>query len=302
MWLCSNGPPSPRLRRVITGTGRYLSPLICYNIEMEYLSLNPTYFFLAILTIASTNCAKKKHINLRDTPKQPAVNFNPDDDNTPISGNTSGQTQPPNTEAIVADARLSNPSFEDGHTDINDRMQQPNGWTLSWATIGQPLYDTTEQTTGSCECVHLPSSRLPPDEHLGGPDPLILSGDTTYKLFSDQAFANTLSQTLTFPANTTWTISVPIRFHAHTKEPDLSLVETGVWINNQGKWVTGVGRNSREWCKHQATFTTPANGDIKIEIKMQNKKQYQGKDFFIDDILLIQGGDGSSLHRSIRKC
>ena len=79
---------------------------------------------------------------------------------------------------------LRNPSFEEqGWRDIHvggTRNQEPQGWRLTWAGIGQrllsagytpddaPQFETAETVP---ECVHKLASQLPPAEQAGGAMP-----------------------------------------------------------------------------------------------------------------------------------
>lgn len=188
---------------------------------------------------------------------------------------------------------LVNGSFEEGWLTLppvgNVSNQQPNGWELTWVEIGQPLFDSPEIAHGVCECLHKLVEQLPPHEQPGGTDPLILDGTTTYKVFhGGTSFGSTLAQTITgVPAGTVWQLRVPVRAHHHGGF-ELSDVETGVWVNDVGSWVSGAVMGDRTWYTHELTFTTPEDGEIEIVIRFKSRIQWRAKDFFIDDVQLEQ--------------
>src|SRR5690606_10541297 len=73
-------------------------------------------------------------------------------------------------------------SFEDGWTDLSDRLQQPNGFTLSVIPAGQPLW-YGKTATGTVEAKHMICGQsVPPSQCAGGSDPLILDGTTGFKI------------------------------------------------------------------------------------------------------------------------
>ena len=96
---------------------------------------------------------------------------------------------------------LQNGGFENGWQDLPPTAsgvtnQQPDGWRLAWVARGGVLYDDAGATAGDAPvCVHMLSRQLPPHEHRGAADALILDGDTTYKIFhSVHPFGATLAQ------------------------------------------------------------------------------------------------------------
>jgi hypothetical protein len=186
---------------------------------------------------------------------------------------------------------LQNPSFEDGWTDLPPTAgylinQQPHGWRLNWVEPGQPLYDAGDLAHGVPECVHKLADQLPPDEQPGGPDALILEGETTYKIFSAaSAFGAELRQTITgLPSGSTWRLVIPMRVHLYG-ETDPYGAETGVWVEGVGRWVTGETMGDRTWYRHTLFFTAPDDGAAELLIRVKSKWD-SPKDFFIDDIRL----------------
>jgi hypothetical protein len=184
------------------------------------------------------------------------------------------------------DNPLRNGSFEDGWETIAFGNQRPNSWAISWVQPGDPLYDSGDVATGICECVHKLKNQLPPDEQPGGPDALILDGEVTYKIFSaSQAFGTELSQKaggLTPGAE--YRLSVPLRLH-HYGEIDPFGAEASVWVDEVGDWSNVEDMGDRRWCKHELTFTAPADGAVDIDIRVKSKYP-STKDFFMDDFRL----------------
>ncbi|MCA9935391.1 MAG: hypothetical protein KC415_15755, partial [Anaerolineales bacterium] len=178
---------------------------------------------------------------------------------------------------------LLNPSFENGWTDMPPApAQQPNDWTLSWVEPGGTLYDSNDTATAIPECVHKLSEDLPPDEQLGGPNALILDGDTTYKCFQFyESFGAELRQTITgLEPNRDWILVVPIQVHLHGDTYEYS-AESGVWVNGVGSWANGGLMGDRQWYEHHIPFTVRGDGSIEIVIRFKSKYPYP-KDFFID--------------------
>lgn len=164
--------------------------------------------------------------------------------------------------------------------------QQPNGWTLRWITPGEPLFGAGDMAGGVPECVHKLANQLPASEQLGGKDALILSGDTTYKVFhSGSPFGVELKQVVTgLKPGSQATLVVPILAVLYD-ESDPYGAESGVWVNGEGQWVNGGKMGNRTWYRHMLTFTVPGNGSAIIEIRVKSKWPRK-KDFFIDGITL----------------
>ena len=187
---------------------------------------------------------------------------------------------------------LRNGNFMEGWQDMPPAPgflvnQQPNGWHLEWIEPGQPLYDDPNTICkGVPECVHKLHTQLPAHEQLGAPNALILAGDTTYKTFHfGSPFGTTLSQTVEgLQPGTEAVLTVPIQVHLHG-ETDAFGAETSVWVNGEGRWVNGFDMGDRQWFRHEARFTVPADGRAQIAIRVKSKWP-RAKDFFIDDITL----------------
>lgn len=186
---------------------------------------------------------------------------------------------------------LKNGTFTEGWTDMppapgNLINQQPKGWTLRWIEPGEPLFDSPDKATGVPECVHKLANQLPPNERRGGPNALILAGDTTYKIFHFAgAFGAELSQTVTgLKPGSQAKLTVPI-LAVRYNETDPYGTETGVWVNGEGGWANGNVMKNRQWYRHEVTFTVPGNGTAVIQIRVKNKWPVK-KDYFIDNITL----------------
>jgi len=182
---------------------------------------------------------------------------------------------------------LLNPSFENGWTDMPPAPgsvvnQQPNDWILSWIEPGDTLYDSNDVATSAPECVHKLSDQLPPEEQLGGPNALILDGDTTYKCFQrNGSFGAELRQTITgLEPNRDWILVVPIQVHLHDDTYEYS-AESGVWVNGIGSWANGGLMGDRQWYEHHIPFTVRSDGTIEVVIRFKSKYSLP-KDFFID--------------------
>lgn len=231
------------------------------------------------------------------TPTQtPTMTATPDGTTTPTATPDVPPTMVPNP-----DNALVNPSFEDDNwTDPDSIKQQPADWELSWVAKGDPLYDSGDEATGSCECVHKWFWQLPRHEWPDGTDPLILTGHLTYKMFSGEAFGTQLSQTVTgLEPGSTWRLSVPLRVHLYG-DSDPYGAESSVWVNDVGGWANGQQMGDRNWCRHVQEFTVPANGTVQIDIRVKNKRPLV-KDFFIDDLLLLPASSADP-HAGIPAC
>lgn len=186
---------------------------------------------------------------------------------------------------------LKNGSFTEGWTDLPPAPgflinQQPNGWILNWIEPGESLFGAGDVAKGVPECVHKLAQQLPPGEQPGGPDALILAGDTTYKIFhANSAFGAQLSQKITgLKPGSKATLTVPILAVLYN-ETDPYGAESGVWVNGEGEWVHSGKMGNRKWFMHKVTFTVPDGGTAVIEIRVKSKWT-RPKDFFIDGITL----------------
>ena len=187
---------------------------------------------------------------------------------------------------------LQNGGFENGWHDLPPTAsgvtnQQPNGWRLAWVARGGALYDDPGATAGDAPvCVHMLSRQLPPHEHRGAADALILDGDTTYKIFhSIHPFGATLAQTVTGLApGAAGRLVVPLRAHFHGDGDPFS-AESGVWVNGTGGWANGGDMGDRQWYRHAIDFVVPADGRAEIVIRVKSKWP-RPKDFFLDGVTL----------------
>lgn len=186
---------------------------------------------------------------------------------------------------------LKNGSFSDGWTDMPPTAgflinQQPNDWKLRWIEEGQSLFGAGDVARGVPECVHKHIDQLPPNEHPGMPDALILEGEFTYKIFhSGASFGAELTQTVSgLEPGSSATLTVPILADLHN-DGDVFGAESGAWVNGEGHWVNGGEMGDREWFRHKVAFTVPDDGKADIAIRVKSKWM-NAKDFFIDGITL----------------
>lgn len=196
----------------------------------------------------------------------------------------------PGATTIPGDNALANGGFEEGWTTVEFGNQAPNGWVFTWVGIGQPLYDDPgSPATGVCECVHKLITQLPPHEHPGGSDPLILDGTTTYKLFTNAAFGTELRQVVNLPPGSSWRLTVPVRVHLYG-ETDAFAAESSAWVllsetEARGGWVNGFDMGDRRWFDHTVEFEAPASGEVIVLIRVKSKWP-RIKDFFVDAVRL----------------
>ncbi len=159
--------------------------------------------------------------------------------------------------------------------------------------VGANLYDSTDKATGVCECVHKEQPYdLPPHEWLGEPDALILQGKVVYKLFGKEAWGSELSQTVNLEPGSEWRLIVPVQVHLHG-DTDPYAAESSVRVNGRPalSWANSLAMGDHNWCKHEITFTVPADGAADISVRVKDKWQGKSKDFFIDDISLRPAGE-----------
>lgn len=204
---------------------------------------------------------------------------------------------------------LRNGSFEGGWTDeapvdgylIN---QEPKEWDLTWLEKGETVWDLRTMNpahpnigvvTGIAEMLHKLKNQLPPHEQPGGPNALILEGNTVYKIFHRAGvFGSQLYQEVTLPAGN-WRLTVPVQLHWHESldpnDPswDTFTAESGAWVltstTQAGGWATARDMGDRRWFYHVIEFNLPAETEVGILIRV--KSIYMSpKDFFIDAIWL----------------
>lgn len=207
---------------------------------------------------------------------------------TPTVSPTPGATTIPGDNALV------NGGFEEGWTDLppnpgNQVNQNPNGWTLSWVEVGQPLYDDPDtKAEGICECVHKLDWQLPPNEQPGGPDALILDGVTNYKIFhGGTSFGSELRQTVSLPPGSSWRLTVPVQLH-RGNVPDPWEAESGAWVllsdtDARGGWANIEVMGDHRWFDHIVEFEAPASGQVVVLVRVKAKA---AKDFFLDALRL----------------
>jgi len=180
--------------------------------------------------------------------------------------------------------KIHNPSFEDGWIDLlsspTTTNQQPANWGLFWLKPGDALWDSDDIAMNVPECVHKLSIQLPSSEQLGGPDALILDGDTVYKMFSSGAFGAELRQVVTgLEPDSVAQVCVPIQIHRHD-DGDPYGAEVGLWLNGDGGWIRPF---DKEWGILSVWGVTDANGVLDVIIRVKSKWASR-KDFFIDNL------------------
>ena len=181
---------------------------------------------------------------------------------------------------------IPNYSFENGWTDRLygwTKNQVPNQWELRWWDLGEVYRD--EPIKSIAEHVHKLQHQLPPAEHPGGADPLILDGTTVYKIFSSGgSFASRLSQTLTglIPEEPV-RISVPVRAHHQDRDP--YGIEVSVRANDSFVWKNTPTLPNRTWVLLELVTETTEYGEIELEITFDTKWQIP-VDYFIDNLQL----------------
>lgn len=185
-----------------------------------------------------------------------------------------------------------NHSFEDGWTDLPPGPnylinQRPNKWTLNIIPIGENLYDSQDKATGIPECVHKNLDTLPPDEHPGQPNALILDGENTYKIFNSGAsFGAELTQLVTgLKPNTTAVLTVPVLVDRPRSVNDPWHTEVFIAANGAGAWHNGNEQKQKEWIYHKIDCTVDEGGRIAIVIRVKSKWPLEAA-FFIDAIEL----------------
>ncbi|MCK5292791.1 MAG: hypothetical protein KAR39_12350 [Thermoplasmata archaeon] len=181
-------------------------------------------------------------------------------------------------------SEIRNPSFENGWIDVLSSAvttnQQPAEWSLLWLEPGNYLWDSHDHAMVVPECVHKLSIQLPSSEQLGGPDALILDGDTVYKMFSNGAFGAELRQVVTgLKPGSSAGVFVPVQIHRHD-DNDPYAAEVGVWVNGIGQWTQP---NDKHWSQLRCFGKVDPNGALEVVIRVKSKWANR-KDFFIDDI------------------
>ena len=239
------------------------------------------------------------------------VVFAPDITPTPLPTATPTPTATATATKVPQFSPLINGSFEDciegaqkcqwptiPYPEPGWGNQPPlSGWTLSMVPTDENLFDSTDKATGVCECVHKEQPYdLPPNEWLGGPDALILEGKVVYKLFGKEAWGSELSQRVDLLPASKWRLTVPVQVHLHG-DADPYAAESSVQVNGKPalSWANSLAMGDQKWCKHEITFTVPADGRVDISVRVKDKWQGKGKDFFIDDISLRPADEAAAL-------
>lgn len=183
---------------------------------------------------------------------------------------------------------LKNGSFEKGWKDIVvggvTRNQQPNDWLLDWLMPGSSLYNSTETAQAMPECVHKHRDDLPPNEHPGQPDALILDGVFVYKIFhGNQPFGAELRQVIPdLEPGTLAQVTVHVLVDAHGK-PDPYGSEVGISLLGPEQWHSIGDLRDREWNALFAEAVVPASGILCLQLLFKSKWRLP-VDFFIDAI------------------
>lgn len=190
---------------------------------------------------------------------------------------------------------LQNGSFEDGWLDIPAGAtlnQEPIGWRITWLQPGQPLRhcedlpgDTEATARTVPECVHKLADQLPPHEQPGGSDPLILDGETVYKVFAAYgSFSARLSQVLRVEPGALVTVTVPVRVHQHGNGDYGAAywhVELGA---SASSWLTFKRDfDDRVWTTVSITARALDDGTLPLVITFESHT-IAGIDFFIDNV------------------
>lgn len=186
---------------------------------------------------------------------------------------------------------MKNLSFEDGWETLPPtgnagwlQNQRPNHWQLTILPPGTELWDSEDKATGESECVHKLAHQLPPSEQPGGSDPLVLDGETVYKVFhSGAAYGVELRQTVEgLKPGSSATAVVWIRVHDH-KGTDPYGAEFQMISNGKGQWWhkdAGQLVNFK-WVKRQHTRTIGDDGRFELVIQLKTKYQLP-VDWFLD--------------------
>jgi len=206
---------------------------------------------------------------------------------------------------------LTNPSFENGWTDIGPEQQQPNGWTLTQTPPGQLMSVATKRSGGNHvdafadakqEVVHKLSTQLPENERLGQRRALILHGDTNLKLFWGLASESKLSTVITGTPGKRVRVRVPILGESNLTGP---LEDDTFWVAvalgmdvDRANYFgmsneIGIVGNERHWNIFTVEGTFPADGRLTLTITLQDN--WGRTDFFIDNITLeeLTNGNGT---------
>lgn len=143
---------------------------------------------------------------------------------------------------------LYNGDFENGWTtDDTTGNQTPHGWTLVWQNNGAQMLSSgafpgddppvIETVVAVPECVHKTPNELPPHQWPDGEKPLILDGQTCYKVFG-HGFSATLSQIVPLVPGSRVTFRVPVQVH-HSGDGSYGACAVRAFVGAvEGEWVT----------------------------------------------------------------
>jgi hypothetical protein len=292
------------LTRINTATPMYLST------ETPTETQLPTATSLPTLTPEPPTRTPLPPSTLTFTPGPPTLTFTPVPPTltfTPAPPTLTFTPVPPTLTPGSTGANLiANPSFEGGWTLSPLQQQVPNGWQLYSAATGQTLPFPTKLQQGQtknavaddyAECEHFLSEWLPQDERLGQSRALILDGNTVLRTHGAwRASAVVLRQTLSAPAG------AQVRARGYilaeslgpgTKEADdlvaaLRLYGAAGLAEDKRTLAVMQTRNdvansSRHWNRFEVTAQAPANGQLLIEIVLQQNWGLESEWFFTDN-------------------
>ena len=192
------------------------------------------------------------------------------------------------TEPLVSPNLLPNPSFEEGHYNLNGipELQLPNKWRLEWDEGPTGYGDQAWDVYVRPETRVLPSSQLPPEEH----GLYIYSGQNTVKIFKGQgAVSFRLLTDITLEPGT-YVVEAKMfpdiieRWEGRTKQwpQDPSAAEMRFLVGDGGTfWAT---QNYGQINVNSFTFTVDELKTIPIGIALRGNYAIANNGWFIDDL------------------
>lgn len=214
---------------------------------------------------------------------------------------------------------ISNPSFENGWTNLSVEQQQPNGWRLSSTPSGVVMGIPEKHSGGispdarmvpaiaqaPAECVHkgnvpnqqgVKSWNLPENERNGQTRALVLDGDMCYKIFWGLANETKLETTVKGAPGQSVRIRVPILGESNLKpQPPNVKLEDDNWYatvtfgdsidrRTYAEMVSlfEISGINRHWNIFLVQATLPASGELPLRIVLQDN--WGGTDWFLDNI------------------
>lgn len=196
------------------------------------------------------------------------------------------------TPPIAGENLINNWSFEDGWTDMppahgNLINQQPNGWLLAWAKIGETIRGF--EVTGIPECVHKFQHQLPSHEWPGEANALILNGQVVYKMFASGAkWGGKLSQKIVgLDPFQSVELHVPVNVHFHDRPDEYDPEDTLLRIIANGRSVEFFvnKKNHKQWEILEIGANADASGNVLISIEISVKWEHP-TDVFVDAVSL----------------